>query len=46
MGQDGVVSDPSQQAPELLVVGGDHDDAGAREVVVLPAKVMRIGSMI
>ena len=46
MGQDGVVSDPSQQAPELLVVGGDRDDAAAREVVEQPAKVMRIGSMI
>ena len=46
MGQDGVVSDPSQPAPELVVVGGDREDAAAREVVEQPAKVMRIGSMI
>jgi Protein of unknown function (DUF2587) len=46
MGQDGVVSDPSQQAPELVVVGDAGDDAATREVVEQPAKVMRIGSMI
>ena len=46
MGQDGVVTDPSQQGPELVVVGDAGDDAATREVVEQPAKVMRIGSMI
>ena len=40
------MSDPSQQAPELVVVGDAGDDAATREVVEQPAKVMRIGSMI